>query len=43
MVLAVQGFAFERGVGGYLGGETLLVTGGAPLRLSRVSDAPLGE
>lgn len=43
MVLAVQGYVWERGVGGYLGAETLLVTEGAPLRLSRVSDAPLGE
>jgi Xaa-Pro aminopeptidase len=43
MVIAVQGYVFERGVGGYLGGETLLVTRGAPLCLSRVCDAPLGE
>jgi len=43
MVLAVQSHVHERGVGGYLGGETLLVTGGAPLRLSRMSDAPLGD
>jgi len=43
MVVAVQGYVWERGVGGYLGGETLLVTGGAPLSLSRVCDAPLGD
>jgi Xaa-Pro dipeptidase len=43
MVLVVQGYVWERGVGGYLGAETLLVTDGAPLRLSRVSDAPLGD
>src|SRR5262245_12559330 len=43
MVLAVQGYVFERGVGGYLGGETVLVTDGAPLVLSRVSDAPLED
>lgn len=42
MVVAVQGYVWERGIGGYLGGETLLVTAGAPLCLSRVSDAPLG-
>jgi len=43
MVVAVQGYVWERGVGGYLGGETLLVTADAPLPLSRVSDAPLGD
>jgi Xaa-Pro aminopeptidase len=43
MVLAVQGYVWERGVGGYLGAETLLVTEGEPSRLSRVADAPLGD
>jgi len=43
MVVAVQGYVFEPGVGGHLGGETLLVTSGAPLRLSRVSGAPLDD
>ncbi len=42
MVVAVQSYLWERGVGGILGGETLLVTPGAPLCLSRVSNAPLG-
>jgi Xaa-Pro aminopeptidase len=42
MVVAVQSYLWERGVGGILGGETLLVTPGAPLRLSRVSNAPFG-
>lgn len=43
MVLAVQGYVWERGTGGHLGGETLLVTAGEPRILSRVSDAPFGD
>jgi Xaa-Pro dipeptidase len=43
MVVATQSYLWERGVGGQLGGETLLVTTGTPLRLSRVSDAPFGD
>jgi hypothetical protein len=43
MVVATQTCLWERGVGGALGGETLLVRSGAPLRLSRVSDAPFGD
>jgi Xaa-Pro aminopeptidase len=43
MVVAAQAYVWERGVGGYLGGETLLVTEGAALPLSRSSDAPFGD
>lgn len=43
MVVAIQTYVWERGVGGCLGGETLLVTSAGPLPLSRVSDAPFGD
>jgi hypothetical protein len=38
MVLVLQGYIWERGVGGYLGGETVLVTADGPVRLSRIAD-----
>jgi Xaa-Pro aminopeptidase len=41
MVLAVTGYVWERGVGGYLGKETVLVTDGAPRRLTRLAHEPL--
>jgi Xaa-Pro dipeptidase len=41
MVLGVQGYVWERGVGGYLGAETILVTDDGPERLTRLSHDPL--
>jgi Xaa-Pro aminopeptidase len=41
MVLAVGGYVWEPGVGGYLGTETVLVTDGAPERLTNLSHRPL--
>ena len=41
MVLGVQGYVWERGVGGYLGGETIHVTETGPERLTRLSHDPL--
>jgi Xaa-Pro aminopeptidase len=38
MVLAVQGYVWERGVGGYLGSTTILVGADGPIRLSRIAD-----
>ena len=37
MVLAIQGYVWEEGVGGYLGAETVLVTDDGPERLTRLS------
>lgn len=36
MVLTLQGYVWERGVGGYLGSETVLVTDDQPERLTRM-------
>jgi Xaa-Pro dipeptidase len=41
MVLGVQGYVWERAVGGYLGAETILVTNDGPRRLTRLSHDPL--
>jgi Xaa-Pro dipeptidase len=41
MVLGIQGYVWERGVGGYLGAETVLITDDAPQRLTRLSHDPL--
>jgi Xaa-Pro aminopeptidase len=41
MVLGVQGYVWENGVGGYLGAETVLVTDDAAQRLTRLSHDPL--
>lgn len=38
MVLVVQGYVWERGVGGYLGSETVHVTADGPVRLSHIAD-----
>ena len=38
MVLVVQGYVWEPGVGGYLGSETVHVTADGPVRLSRIVD-----
>jgi Xaa-Pro aminopeptidase len=38
MVLVVQGYVWERGVGGYLGSTTVHVTADGPVRLSRIAD-----
>src|SRR5205085_11686986 len=43
MVLAVQGYVWQEGVGGYLGAETVLVDDDGPRVLTRLSHAPLGE
>jgi Xaa-Pro dipeptidase len=38
MVLVVQGYVWEPGVGGYLGSETVHITADGPVRLSRIVD-----
>ena len=38
MVLMLQGYVWEPGVGGYLGSETVHVTAHGPVRLSRILD-----
>jgi len=38
MVLVLQGYVWERGVGGYLGNETVHVTPDGPVTLSRLAD-----
>jgi Xaa-Pro dipeptidase len=38
MVLVLQGYVWERGVGGYLGSETVHITPHGPVRLSRIPD-----
>jgi Xaa-Pro aminopeptidase len=38
MVLVLQGYVWELGVGGYLGSETVHVTANGPVRLSRIVD-----
>ena len=42
MVLAVQGYVWQEGVGGYLGTETVLVDDGGPRVLTRLAHDPLG-
>ena len=37
-VLVLQGYVWERGVGGYLGSETVHVTADGPAILSRIGD-----
>ena len=43
MVLGVQGYVWQDGIGGYLGGETVHVTDAGPVRLTRLSHDPLSE
>lgn len=43
MVVAVQGYLHEEGIGGYLGREMVLVTTEGPRVLTRHSDGSLGE
>jgi Xaa-Pro aminopeptidase len=43
MVLVVQGYVSEPGVGGYFGADTVLVTDGAPEKLTNLSHAPFED
>jgi Xaa-Pro dipeptidase len=43
MVLALGGYVWEPGVGGYLGRETVVVTDDGPERLTRLTHRPLGQ
>jgi Xaa-Pro dipeptidase len=43
MVLVVQGYVREPGTGGYFGADTILVTDGAPERLTNLSHAPFED
>jgi Xaa-Pro aminopeptidase len=40
MVLVVQGYVREPGVGGYFGADTVVVTDNPPERLTKLSHAP---
>ncbi len=40
MVLVVQGYVWEPGVGGYFGADTVHVTETGPERLTKLSHAP---
>lgn len=41
MTLVIQGYVWEKGVGGYLGSETVLVTDGEPEVLTRLGHGPI--
>jgi Xaa-Pro aminopeptidase len=43
MVLVVQGYVWEPGVGGYFGADTVHVTDDGPERLTKLSHAPFDE
>ncbi len=43
MVLVVQGYVWEPGVGGYFGADTVHVTTDGPQRLTKLSHAPLDD
>lgn len=43
MVLVVQGYVWEAGVGGYFGADTVLLTDVGPERLTKLSHAPFDD
>jgi Xaa-Pro aminopeptidase len=43
MVLSVQGYVWERGIGGYLGRETVAITAQGPELLTTLGHGPLAE